>query len=147
MNTFNRTFVALLALAWLAALAGVLYLVWEQSRTIDIDTQNLVFNFDVIMSGRAEKILASLILMALAIPALGLLAAEFLPRRARGDLQGMGDAHGYEQLQGRIDALQKQLDSQRQAQPVERTEDREVTESREPRRRWGFLAHRQRQIE
>jgi hypothetical protein len=140
MNTFNRLFVALLGFVWLVGLAGILYLVWNEDRTINIDTENLVFNFDIITSGRAEQILASFILGSLAIPALGLLAAEFLPRRGWRDWRGVEEAREYARLQVRADALQEQLANERQAQR-QRADVRvpDTTGTRTPRQPSRFL--------
>jgi len=139
MNLFNRMFIAVLAMAWIAALAGVLYLIWE-NRAITINSENLMLDFDIITSSRAEQILATLIVAALGIPALGLLLAEFLPR---GRVREVKD-RDYDRLQQRVDTLQQRLDSERHPERVERTEvtrpERHDAMEPQRRRRWGFLA-------
>jgi hypothetical protein len=141
MNTFNRMFVALLAIAWCAALAGVLYLIWE-NRAISIDTENLVLSFDILTSSRAEQILATLVVVAVGLPALGLLMAEFMPHRKR-DVHEVKDMREYDRLQQRVDALQQRLDAERHVDRtptpvVARPERHEMAET--PRRRWNFFA-------
>jgi len=140
MNLFNRMFIAVLAMAWIAALAGVLYLIWE-NQAITITSENLMLDFDIITSSRAEQILATLIVAALGVPALGLLLAEFLPR---GRVREVRDARDYDRLQQRVDTLQQRLDSERHADRVERTEvtrpERHDAVEPQRRRRWGFLA-------
>jgi len=139
MNTFNRMFIAVLAMAWIAALAGVLYLTWE-NRAITITSENLMLDFDIITSSRAEQILATLIVAALGVPALGLLLAEFLPR---GRVREVRD-RDYDRLQQRVDTLQQRLDSERLVDRVERPEvtrpERHDAIEPQRRRRWGFLA-------
>jgi len=139
MNTFNRMFIAVLAMAWIAALAGVLYLIWE-NRAITITSENLMLDFDIITSSRAEQILASLVIAALGVPALGLLLAEFLPR---GRVREVKD-RDYDRLQQRVDTLQQRLDSERHADRVERTEvtrpERHDAIEPQRRRRWGLFA-------
>jgi hypothetical protein len=138
MNTFNRMFVALLAIAWCAALAGILYLIWEE-RVISVDSENLVLSFDIITSSRAEQILATLVVATLGVPALGLLMAEFLPRRhATPEVKDMRD---YDRLQQRVDTLQQRLDAERRAERTEVTRpERHEGMVETPRRRWGFFA-------
>ena len=143
MNAFNRVFLTMIALVWLAGLAGVLYLIWE-SRALSIDTENLVLNFEIVTASQAEQILATLIAAVLALPALALLLAEFRPRR--GQARETVAARDYDRLQERVDTLQQRLDTERpvtRVEPVERVEGvrpehYEAGEPR-PRRRWGFL--------
>jgi hypothetical protein len=49
-----------------AAVAGRLLLVWDQGRTVDFSAGGVEFAFDVVSSDKAEQILATIIIVALA---------------------------------------------------------------------------------
>jgi hypothetical protein len=109
MNAFNRAFLSILALVWCGVLAGAAWLVWNQTRFVEIDGSNLALNFDLIMTGRAEQILASILIALLALPALGVLGFELRPRHER---VGSMDANTHA-LEARVESLQRQLDDER----------------------------------
>jgi hypothetical protein len=83
MNAFNRAFIALLALGWVAALGAAIWLVWDQGRLIEITSNSINLNFDIIADTQAEQILATIVAAALMLPALMLLMFEMKPSRRR----------------------------------------------------------------
>jgi len=113
MSVFNRSFMSLVALAWCAALALGAYLIWDQSRNLNFDGSWLQFHLDLILDTEAERILATLVAAALALPALLLLAMELTPaggaRYSRNDRRR---DESYGALQAKVDTLQKRLDDE-----------------------------------
>jgi hypothetical protein len=111
MNSFNRGFIALLALGWIALLGAAIWLVWDQSRLIEITSSSVNLNFDIVADTQAEQILATIIAAALMLPALMLLAFEMKPSRSRDTATANeGDVH---KMQSRIDSLEKDLTEER----------------------------------
>ncbi len=113
MSVFNRSFVSLLALAWCAAMAAGAYLIWDQSRDIHLSTSNINLNFDLIFTSQAEQILATIVIAALALPALMLLAMEITPSGSRAPRYDRRRDESYGGLQAKVDLMQKQLDEER----------------------------------
>lgn len=137
MIVFNRSFVALLALAWCAALALGAYLIWDQSRNMNFERSWLQLHLDLIFETQAERILATIATAALALPALLLLAMELTPsggaRYSRGDRRR---DESYGALQAKVDTLQKRLDDeQSRRRDVERDFGQERAMARDESRR------------
>ncbi|HLF77930.1 MAG TPA: hypothetical protein VJB57_10620, partial [Dehalococcoidia bacterium] len=131
---FNRSFVSLMALAWCAALAAAMYLIWDQSREIRIDSQITQLNFDLVLETQAEQILATIIAGALALPALLLLAMEITPQGSSVRYDRKREEE-YGALKARADTLQKQLYDQRgQQRDLEKDYQRERGLTREEAR-------------
>jgi len=142
MNVFNRAFISLLALTWCALLAGLLYLVWEQVQSINVDNSAFTLSFDLLAETQAEKILATLVLAALMLPAAALLLMEVLVR-GRGRRTALADGQSREReqrLEARVEQLQHRLDQQGSTQSARPAEAQ--TYDRGERRRWGFLPSR-----
>jgi hypothetical protein len=113
MNAFNRGLIALLALAWIAVLGAAIWLVWDQSRLVEIDTSAIKLNFDLIADTRAEQILATIIAAVLMLPALLLLGFEMKPNRRRDIAAQTADEGDVRKMQGRIDSLERDLTNER----------------------------------
>ncbi len=143
MNTFNRMFGSLIALAWGGVLAGCLLLVWDQNRAFSIDTIYLKSTFDIFAASRAEQILESIVIGALMLPAVILLGAEMLVHGGRR-MEGRQEQRALEQ---RVAIMQKQLEDERQradkadrvAADKEHALKRHEDRHDEPSRRWRFL--------
>lgn len=138
MSGLNRFLVVFFALAWLAALGVVLWLVWDQGRIIEVNDGGIEVLFDVTLE-RAEQILASIILGALALPPLAMLLMQLKRSRPRRIEQPVADDR-IAQLQGQVDALERRLreSPSEPARPaVVSTDERHDEPAREPRsRRW-----------
>jgi hypothetical protein len=141
MNAFNRVLISVLALLWIAAWAGVVYLMWEPSRDVDISNRYLEFVFDITISG-SDRILATLLAAAAMVVGLGLIGAQFVPsRRGPMTLPPESDPR-YRELRERLDSLQRRIDERpvvdnRPVTPAEQT-----VESRSSSRRWGIAGRR-----
>jgi len=150
MTAMNRMIVGLFALAWMAVLGLVGWLVWEQSRFVSINDLGLDFRFDIDAATQSEQILATIVLAALALPPLALLAMQF--RRSRGnriegrmaELERRDHAdERYTKLENQVAELERRLQSEREvnrrletdierARPVVASDDKPVAAS-EPR--------------
>jgi hypothetical protein len=108
MAGFNRFFVILVALAWCAAIGLALWLVWDQSRFLEINDGGLEFRLDATLE-QAEQILATIILVALALPAAAIMLMEMRPSQPR---DGPAQTDRIEHLQSRVDTLERQLRQQ-----------------------------------
>ena len=113
MTTFNRAFVALWTCLWCAGLAVGLLLVWDRALDISADSAWITGNFNLIFDTRAEQILATIILGALALPALLLLAMELVPQRGALDRGMRHRDESYGALQARVEGLEKRLSDER----------------------------------
>ena len=133
MNAFNRFVVAVIALAWLAALGLSLFLIWDEERAIDISTSSVRFGFDLMLSSRSDQVLATIIVGLLAFPGLMLLAMQFVPARGR-PVEDRRVTDRYGRLEQRIDALQQELARERT-----RPADTPRPEPADHPRRWRFL--------
>ena len=76
MNTVNRMFIALLSLAWVALMAGLVYLVWNPGEFIEVTGQTVNARFQFMLDTTAEQTLASIVLGLLMLPAVMLLFME-----------------------------------------------------------------------
>jgi hypothetical protein len=140
MNSFNRGFIALLALGWIAALAAGIWLVWDQSRLIEITSSSVNLNFDIIADTQAEQILATIVAGALMLPALLLLALELKPGRRRDMAVAAANDGDSRKMQSRIDSLEKDLREERSRN--ESLRNRDVDRDRVPAdgsRRWHLF--------
>jgi hypothetical protein len=144
--------VGLFALAWLAVLGLVGWLVWEQSRFVSINDLGLDFRLDIDAATQSEQILATIVLAALALPPLALLAMQF--RRSRGnriegrmaELERRDHAdERYTKLETQIAELEGRLQNERElnrrletdierARPVVASDTEPVTATTEPHR-------------
>ena len=124
MNAFNRGFMGLLALAWIAALGAAIWLVWDQSRLVEIDTSAIKLNFDLIADTQAEKILATIVASVLMLPALMLLGFEMKPARRRDMTAHTANDGDVRTMRGRIDSLEKDLANERSRNDVQRERNR-----------------------
>jgi hypothetical protein len=113
MNAFNRGFMGLLALGWIAVLGAAIWLVWDQSRLFEIDTSAIKLNFDLIADTQAEKVLATIIAGALMLPALLLLGFEMKPSRRRDTAVQTANGSDDRKMQNRIDSLERDLANER----------------------------------
>ena len=142
MNSFNRAFIALLALAWVAALGAAIWLVWDQARLIDITSNSVNLNFDIIADTQAEKILATIVAGAAMLPALILLGLEMKPSRRR-DVAAVGaqDDNETRRMQARIDSLERDLAAERGRKDDDRirTHDTDVDRKETGSRRWHLF--------
>lgn len=139
MNAFNRGFLALLALAWIAALAGIIWLIWDQSRVLDITSSSVSLNFDVIADTQAEKILATIVAVALMLPALLLFVLELKPsRRSDAEVVRATDNNRGE-MQSRIDSLEKDLKEERSRNESLRNRDRDERPATSGHRGWHLF--------
>lgn len=117
MPAFNRFFIGVLALAWCAVLAVAIWLVWDQARFIEVNDGGVELMLDVTLE-RAEQILATIALGALALPALGLLFLEtrrYGPRHVP-QVARPADDDRVARLQDRIDSLERRLAAERSAE-------------------------------
>jgi len=135
MNTFNRAFVGLLALGWIAALGAAIWLVWDQSRVVDLASSSVNLNFDIIADTQAERILATIAAAALMLPALFLLAFEMKPSRHRAATAE--DSAENRRLQSRVETLERELKEER-SRNVSPRDDREVATAH-GRSRWNLF--------
>jgi hypothetical protein len=143
MNAFNRFVIALFSLAWCAALGVGLWLVWDQSRSIDFTSGGVELAFDIVLSSQAEQILASIIIGALALPALMLLMMQLTPSRRR-PVEDKATADRYTRLEREVESLKRQLEHERPRVVDTKIEDKRVDDTRiepaRPHRRWRFLS-------
>jgi hypothetical protein len=139
MAGFNRFFIVLMALVWCAAIGLAVSLVWDQGRFLEVNRGGIEFMLNVTLD-RAERILATIVLVGLALPALGLIAME-LRRSAPAYREDRGATSRIEQLQGRVESLERRLSYQAPtAQSADNTppESREATVREPATRRWHF---------
>jgi hypothetical protein len=152
MAAINRMIVGMFAVAWMAVLGLIGWLVWEQSRFVSINDLGLDFRLDIDAATQSEQILATIVLAALALPPLALLAMQF--RRSRGnriegrmaELERRDHAdERYTKLENQVSELERRLQSEREvnrrletdierARPVAATDDGTVAKVAEPHR-------------
>jgi hypothetical protein len=84
VNAVNRMFIALLSLAWIALMAGLVYLVWNPGEFIEINGSNVAAHFQVLFDTTAEQTLATIGLAALMLPAVMILFMEATVHDRRG---------------------------------------------------------------
>jgi len=74
-------FIALLSLAWIALMAGLVYLVWNPGEFIEINGSTVATRFQVLLDTTAEQTLATIGLAALMLPAVILVVASYIRGR------------------------------------------------------------------
>lgn len=143
MNAFNRAFAVLISIAWIAACAAVIYLMWSPSREFNVDNRYLDFVFDITVSG-SDRVLATLVAgFGIALGA-ALVTAQALPRR-RSRIEGheaVAASEGrFRELHQRLDELQRRVDNRGEMERRPLAPDQPVVAAeRSPeRRRWGLL--------
>jgi hypothetical protein len=140
MNAFNRAFVALLALGWVAALGAGIWLVWDQARLIEIESSSINLNFDLIANTQAEQILATIIASVLMLPAVMLLLFEMKPARRRDMVVQTANEGDVRKMQSRISSLEKDLAEERARGDNERVRDADRGDARPSgSRRWHLF--------
>lgn len=130
MNAINRIFVAILALAWIALLGFIAYLVWNPGEFVEVSGSTVNARFDVLLETTAEQTLASIVIGLLMLPAVMLLLMEATVRDRRvGDATAEAKlAHDRnKRLEARVSELEKELESERKrdADTVRRVADRD----------------------
>ncbi len=141
MNAFNRAFVGLLALGWVAALGAAVWLVWDQARVVDITSESVNLNFDIIANTQAEQILATIVAGTLMLPALMLLMFEMKPSRRRETAVQTADEGDVRKMQDRIDSLEKDLSEERgRNESLRRDRTDDGTSRPHTGRRWGLFS-------
>ena len=130
MNAINRMFIALLSLAWIALMAGLVYLVWNPGEFIEINGSTVATRFQILLDTSAEQTLASIVLGVLMLPAVMLLFMEATvhDRRASdasAELKLERDRN--KALSTRVSDLEKELGRERKddAETVRRVADRD----------------------
>lgn len=116
MNAVNRLFVVLLSLAWIALMAGLVYLVWNPGEFIEVTGSTVRSRFEILLDTTSEQTLASIVLGLLMLPAVMLLFMEATVRDRRAadasaELKLERDRN--RQLSSRIDGLEKELGRER----------------------------------
>lgn len=137
MNSFNRAFMTLLALAWVAAMGAGIWLVWDQARLIEITSNSVNLNFDIVANTQAEKILATIIAGALMLPALMLLAFETKPSRRPDMVLQTANEGDVRKMQSEMSSLEKDLTEERARN--ESLRNREPDTSHTSSRRWHLF--------
>jgi len=139
MNVMNRVFISIFAVLWCALLGGLLYLLWDVARTVDVTGSAFSFGFSWQTETESERALASLVVGAMMLPAVGLLFMEML---VWGGARST-DPRAREReraLEARVEALQRRLDAEGTRTS---TDAPQPVESRPERRRWKLFPSRQ----
>ena len=110
MQLFNRLFASVIAVAWGVLLGWLVWVVWRPSQTATIDSSKVNFSLGFSLT-TSEQILATIVLVALMVPALLLFGIEVFgvsrgPARER--LPAGRDAERYRTLESRLDRLEQQ---------------------------------------
>jgi ABC-type multidrug transport system fused ATPase/permease subunit len=111
--------VGLFALAWLAVLGLLGWLTWEQSRFVEISDFGLDFRLDIDAATRSEQILATIVLVALALPPLALLMFQFRRSRDKRDdriaeRERQHSDERYSKLENQVSELERRLQGERE---------------------------------
>lgn len=139
MNSVNRVFMTLLALAWVAAMGAGIWLVWDQARLIEITSNSVNLNFDIVANTQAEKILATIIAGALMLPALMLLAFETKPSRRPDMVLQTANEGDVRKMQSQMSSLEKDLAEERARNESLRNRDTDKDVSHTSSRRWHLF--------
>jgi hypothetical protein len=140
MNAFNRAFIAIMALAWIAVLGAAIWLVWDQSRVAEISSSSVNLNFDIIANTQAEKILATIIAGAAMLPALMLLALEMKPSRRRDMVVQTASERDVRKMQSHERELERDLAEERARNDNQRIRDADAKPVRSSNsRRWHLF--------
>ncbi len=149
MNALNRLLGVLMALVWVAALVGALFLVWGD-QAYSLNTR--YGDSDLILSlTESQQIIATLIIAALMLPGVLLLFGELMPRRsraveydrAREVRRGEVPDRRISALESRVEDLQRRVEtpaSSYAARPERAGDERPMTPpERHRERRPSFL--------
>lgn len=116
MNAINRMFIALLSLAWIALMAGLVYLVWNPGEFLEINGSTVSTRFEILVDTTAEQTLASIVLGLLMLPAVMLLFMEAtVYDRAADTAQLKLERDRNRALSSRVNDLEKELGRERKA--------------------------------
>src|SRR5205814_1788896 len=146
MQTFNRLFSSLAALVWVALLAGLVFIVWREGQTLAYDSSSIHASVGLNLS-LSEQILATIVLLALMMPALALIGIEmFRPTGERREPARLPDRR-YQELETRMSRIESRLGGPAESpQPVSEEREPEKDPERErDRPRNGPLGWRHRQ--
>jgi len=141
MNAFNRAFIAVMALAWVALLGAAIWLVWDQSRVAEISSSSVNLNFDIIASTQAEKILATIIAGAAMLPAMMLLAFEMKPSRRHDMVVQTASERDVRKMQSHERELERELAEERARNDNQRIRDADAkpVRSSSSSRKWHLF--------
>jgi hypothetical protein len=128
MNAFNRLFVSLVAIGWIALMIGALVLIWNPGNALEVTSSNLRIGWDIPTANSSEQTLATIVAALLMLPAFMILMAEMSIRDRRADaavIAGEMQRRNRE-LEDRNAALAKDLEKERErnADAVRRAADR-----------------------
>lgn len=140
MNTFNRGLLAILALAWIAVLAAGIWMIWDQTRVIDISSNAVSLNFDIVANTQAERILGTIIAAALMFPALMLLLLELKPSRRRDMVVQTANESDVHKMQDRIGTLERDLAEERARNDNLRARGADTAPRHAGSRRWNLFS-------
>jgi len=115
MNAFNRLFVSLIAIGWVALMIGALVLIWNPGHAFEVTSSNLRLGWDIPTANSSEQTLATIIAALLMLPSLLILMAEMSIRDHRADaavIAGEMQRRNSE-LEDRNASLVKQLETER----------------------------------
>jgi len=119
-----------LSLAWIALMAGLVYLVWNPGQFIEVNGSTVSSHFQLLLNSTSEQTLASIVLGLLMLPAVMLLFMEATvrdtrAREASAELKLERDRN--RQLSSRVSDLEKELGHERKedADTVRRVADRD----------------------
>jgi hypothetical protein len=141
MNAFNRAFIAVMALVWVAALGAAIWLIWDQARVAEISSSSVNLNFDIIANTQAERILATIIAGAAMLPALILLAFEMKPSRRRDMVAPTVSERDVRKMQSHERELERDLAEERARNDNQRIRDADAkpVRSSSGSRRWHLF--------
>jgi hypothetical protein len=94
-------------------MGAAIWLVWDQSRVVEITSSSVNLNFDIVADTQAEQILATIVAAALMLPALMLLMFEMKPSRSHEMVLATANEGDVHKMQSRIDSLEKDLTEER----------------------------------
>jgi len=85
VNAFNRFFGCLIAIGWIALMAGAMVLIWNPGNSFQVTSSNLRLGWDIPTANSSEQTLATIVAVLLMLPAFILLLAEMSIRDRRAD--------------------------------------------------------------
>ena len=139
MQLFNRLFASLIAIAWGTLLGWLAWVVWRPSQTATIESSKVHFGLGFSLT-TSEQILATIIIVALILPAVMLFGIEVFGVSSRPSRERMlataRDGDRYRTLESRLDSLERQsgMPSETPTPPQpEQTEAAEPLAAREHR--------------
>lgn len=112
MNAVNRMFIALLSLAWIGLMAGLIYMVWNPGEFIEVTGSTANARFQFMFDETAEQTLATIVLALLMLPAVMLLFMEATVhdrRAANASAELNRERERNRALSSRVNELEKEL--------------------------------------